>query len=131
MRGDDCVFVFSIAHGGVCQGVCPLFFEFYEEIQKLFTRAFPPRTPRHPKLKFGEVVEVIILLYYLGCRTQKKKSVLLGDFARPCGKARAGGQKKKKKIPMYYKTPIYVLESLSDSFSVLSSTLLPLRQQLK
>ena len=96
MRGDDCVFVFSIAHGGVCQGVCPLFFEFYEEIQKLFTRAFPPRTPRHPKLKFGEVVEVIILLYYLGCRTQKKKSVLLGDFARPCGKARAGGQKKKE-----------------------------------
>ena len=68
MRGDDGVFVFSIAHVGVCQGVCPLFFEFCEEIQKLFTRAFPPRTPRHPKLKFGEVVEVIILLYYLGCR---------------------------------------------------------------
>jgi len=40
------------------------------------------------------------------------------------------GVKKKKKIPMYYKTPIYVLESLSGSFSMLSSTLVPLRQQL-
>ena len=54
------------------EGVC-LFFNFYEGIyiQKTITRAFPPRTPRHPKLKFGEVVEVIILLYYLGCRVHK------------------------------------------------------------
>ena len=69
MRSDDGVFVFSIAHVGVWQGVCPFYLNFmwYLNIQK-FTRAFPPRTPRHPKLKFGEVVEVIILLYYLGCR---------------------------------------------------------------
>jgi len=77
VRGDDGVFVFSIAHVGVCQGVCPLFFEFYEEIQKLFTRAFPPRTPRHPKLKFGEVVEVIILLYYFRVSPKKGKPACL------------------------------------------------------
>lgn len=110
MRGDDGVFVFSTSHIGQ-KGVCLLFFEFCEEIQKLFTRAFPPRTPPHPKLKFGEVVEVIILLYYLGVGVK-------------------GHVKKKKKIPMYYKTPIYVLESLSGSFSMLSSTLVPFRQQL-
>jgi len=76
----------------------------------------PPDTPNFEK--FGEVVEVIILLYYLCVGMKKSKKCY---------------SKKKKKIPMYYKTPIYVLESLSDSFSlsVLSSTLVPLRQQLK
>jgi hypothetical protein len=93
--------------------VCLLNFEFYEEIQNSkvvqFTRAFPPRTPPHPKLKIwgssrGNNIALLLRVWVL---------------------------KKKKKIPMYYKTPIYVLESLSGSFSMLSSTLVPFRQQLK
>lgn len=61
MRGDDGVFVFSVAHGGVCQACVLLFLNFMKGFEfKKFTRAFPPMTPPHPKLKFGEVVEVIM-----------------------------------------------------------------------
>lgn len=68
MRGDDGVFVFSISHIGQ-KGVCLLFFEFCEEIQNCLLGRSPLGPPDTPNFeKFGEVVEVIILLYYLGCR---------------------------------------------------------------
>ena len=82
MRGDDGVFIFSISHIGQ-KGVCLLFFEFYEEIQKLFTRAFPPRTPPHPKLKIwgssrGNNIALLLRVWVL--KKEENTNVLQNSY---------------------------------------------------
>jgi len=63
--------------------VCLLFFEFYEEIQKLFTRAFPPRTPPHPKLKIwgssrGNNIALLLRVWVL--KKEENTNVLQNSY---------------------------------------------------
>jgi len=63
--------------------VCLLFFEFCEEIQKLLTRAFPPRTPPHPKLKIwgssrGNNIALLLRVWVL--KKEENTNVLQNSY---------------------------------------------------